>query len=100
MTATPVTPSDLMVIVLAYKNGEADWPTTKTALLAFPYAPEVEEPAFNTPEWAAWYNSDPPIVPNSHEELASAGHRGDLEWDRYTDFTTDWISAHQTAAKK
>jgi hypothetical protein len=46
MTETPQAnpPSDLVAILLKYKHGEADWPTTKEALLTFPYTARATPP--------------------------------------------------------
>jgi len=74
-----------MALVLAYKNGDADWPTTKAALLAFPYAVAPKAPPMDDPAYGDWYNSDPPVLPNSYQELTTAAYSGDLEWDRFTE---------------
>jgi len=81
----PHPPSDLMAIVLAYKNGEADWPTTKAALLAFPYAMRTKAPPMSDPAYGEWYNSDPGTLPNSYEELTGAAYSGQLEWERFVE---------------
>lgn len=88
MTATmpePAPPSDLMTLLLAYKNGEADWPTTKAALLTFPYVTVRKDPAPSDPGYAEWYNSDPGVPENSYAELTTAAYSGVLEWDRFVE---------------
>lgn len=83
--------SDLMAILLAYKNGEVDWPTTKTALVDFPYVPNRPEPEYGTPEYAEWYSRDDGLVAspaNTIGELTEAAYSGNFEFDRFLEVTT------------
>jgi len=86
-----------MAIVLAHKNGEADWPTTKAALLAFSYAKDPEEPAVGDPGYGGWYNSDPGVQPNSHDELLAAAENGAMERDRVHEVTEALYAARSEA---
>lgn len=88
-----------MALVLAYKNGDTDWPTTKAALLAFPYAVARKPPAMSDPAYGEWYNSDPPVLPNSYAELTGAAYSGDLEWDRFAEVDDAMDAANPKAAK-
>jgi len=86
MTETPAgsPPFDLLAILSRYKSGEADWPTTKEALLTFPYQSRPAPPPMSDEDaYADWYNSDPETLPNSYAELTSAAHLGKLDWDRF-----------------
>jgi hypothetical protein len=78
---------DLMAIVLAFKNGEADWPTTKTALVNFPYVSDSKpKPEYGTPEYAEWYSRDDGLVAakaNTLGELTETAYSNKLEYDRF-----------------
>jgi len=67
-----------MAIVLAFKNGEVDWPTTRTALVNFPYVSDSKpKPEYGTPEYAEWYSRDDGLA------AAKAKYSGKFEHDRF-----------------
>jgi len=89
-------PSDLMALVLAYKSGDADWPTTKAALLAFPYVTLPPEPKVGDPEYGEWAGAADGFTdypPNSYGELTQAAYRGQLEWDRFVEINDALLAA-------
>jgi len=76
-----------MAIVLAFKNGEVDWPTTKTALVNFPYVSDSKpKPEYGTPEYAEWYSRDDGLAAAKAKysgKFAEAADSGKFEHDRF-----------------
>ena len=79
-------PSPLLDVVRAHRTGDADWATTKAALLAFPYKAVEPTPSIGDEGYGQWYvhedgSKDP--EPGTFGELTMAAHLDMLPWEKY-----------------